>query len=281
MKVALDAGHGSGTAGKRTPEGYREHWINVACASLCEQALNRCGIQVFRSGWDDTISTDDVDISIGTRQRNIKAAGCDISVSIHANAHGDGKSYTSANGIETFYHINPSKILDSVSLAKCIQKNIIQGTPQRNRGVKQQDLGMCNAYALGVRAAVLTEIGFMTNKVEADLMQDSNFLKETAEEIAKGICEYLNVPYVDPNNTVDKIEQAPIVQNNSKFPYRVRITANVLNVRKGPSVLNGIVRTVKQKEVYTIVDEKNGWGLLISYASKRNGWINLKYTSKL
>lgn len=27
--IAIDAGHGSNTAGKRTPDGYREHWINV------------------------------------------------------------------------------------------------------------------------------------------------------------------------------------------------------------------------------------------------------------
>ena len=280
MKVALDAGHGSQTAGKRTPEGYREHWINVSCASLCEQALNRCNIEVFRSGWNDTISTDDADISIAARQANIKAAQCDISVSIHANAHGDGKSYTSANGIETFYHSNTSKILDSAALAKCIQNSLIQGTLQRNRGVKQQNLGMCNAYALGVRAAVLTEIGFMTNKNEAELMQNPEFLRETAEEIAHGICNYLGIEYIEPNNT-NKVEQTPAVPENSKFPYRVKVTAGVLNVRKGPSILNGVITKIRQNEVYTIVDEEKEWGLLKSYASKRNGWINLKYTSKL
>ena len=39
-KIAIDAGHGSQTAGKRTPDGYREHWINVKTAYYLEQEKN-------------------------------------------------------------------------------------------------------------------------------------------------------------------------------------------------------------------------------------------------
>ena len=58
--------------------------------------------------------------------------------------------------------------------------------------------------------------------------------------------------------------------------YTVKITADVLNVRNGPSTRYKINTSVKKGEVYTIVEENNGWGKLKSGA----GWINLSYTSK-
>lgn len=60
--------------------------------------------------------------------------------------------------------------------------------------------------------------------------------------------------------------------------YVVRITASVLNVRSGPSTNYKINTTVKKNEMYTIVEEKNGWGKLKSGA----GWICLDgYTKKV
>lgn len=55
--------------------------------------------------------------------------------------------------------------------------------------------------------------------------------------------------------------------------YTAKVTANVLNVRSGPGTGYKVVTTIKKNEVYTIVEEKNGWGLLKS----RIGWIYLKY----
>ena len=64
-------------------------------------------------------------------------------------------------------------------------------------------------------------------------------------------------------------------------PYTVQITANVLNVRKGPGTSYGIVTTVKKGERYTIVEEKqNGstkWGHLLGDV----GWISLGYTKRV
>lgn len=58
--------------------------------------------------------------------------------------------------------------------------------------------------------------------------------------------------------------------------FLVKISTEVLNVRKSPNVNSDIVTTIKKGEVYTIVDTKNGWGKLKSGA----GWINLKYIKK-
>lgn len=59
--------------------------------------------------------------------------------------------------------------------------------------------------------------------------------------------------------------------------YKVRVTANVLNVRLMPTVSSKIATSIKKNEVYTIVEEKDGWGKLKSGA----GWISLKYTTKV
>lgn len=70
--------------------------------------------------------------------------------------------------------------------------------------------------------------------------------------------------------------------STSATEYKVKIVnCTVLNVRKGAGTSYGAVTTVKAGEVYTIVDESNGWGLLKSYASGRNGWISLYYTQKI
>ena len=74
-----------------------------------------------------------------------------------------------------------------------------------------------------------------------------------------------------------KPETKPETKPESTFKsYTVKITADVLNVRNGPSTRYKINTSVKKGEVYTIVDEKDGWGKLKSGA----GWISLAYTNK-
>ena len=58
--------------------------------------------------------------------------------------------------------------------------------------------------------------------------------------------------------------------------YKVRVTAAALNVRKGPGTKYGVSSVIRDKGVYTIVDESGDWGKLKS----GTGWINLKYTKK-
>ena len=59
--------------------------------------------------------------------------------------------------------------------------------------------------------------------------------------------------------------------------YKVKITADVLNVRKNPTTESAITCKVKKNDVYTIVSENNGWGKLKSGA----GWISLSYAKKI
>lgn len=64
--------------------------------------------------------------------------------------------------------------------------------------------------------------------------------------------------------------------NISDSSYKVKITTDVLNVRKGAGTNYPIVTTVKNNEIYTIVETSGNWGKLKSGA----GWICLDYVSK-
>jgi len=68
------------------------------------------------------------------------------------------------------------------------------------------------------------------------------------------------------------------VDASSKFtPYTASVTADVLNVRAGAGASYKIVTTVKKGQIYTIVEEKNGFGKLKSGA----GWVSLQYIKKM
>lgn len=205
FKVNIDAGHGSNTAGKRTPkllrnadvakagEQYREHYANVAVALQLEKILSTYGIIVHKSGWNDSDPTTDEDTFLGTRQSSIRAAKCDVSVSIHFDAFGDGTSFNSVSGVSTRIHNDSSKVGDSVRLGEIIQKQLVK-SGQNNRGVVKQELALCNCINLGTKAAVLVELCFMTNEDEAhNLMTSEKFHKDAALRLADGICEYLGV----------------------------------------------------------------------------------------
>lgn len=78
--------------------------------------------------------------------------------------------------------------------------------------------------------------------------------------------------------------KTPVVpeQKPSAVPYRVRVTADVLNIRKGAGTGYAVAGQIKGGGVYTIVEEKAGtgaksWGKLKSGA----GWISLDYTSRV
>jgi len=229
MRVAIDAGHGSDTPGKRTPpfpqsvdidgdgridiekgSQYREHWAAVFVCRKLDTALRRCGFDTFAVAWDWESEKDDPNPELDERQAAIKAANCDISISVHFNAFGDGYSFNSADGFCVFISSVAAKVKDSRRLAQCIVNRLAEGTQQRNRGVLADDFALCNAAAMGTKASVLVELAFMTNYREALLMVSDAFQTECAEEICKGVCDYFGVKYLEPEEddemTQDKFD---------------------------------------------------------------------------
>lgn len=222
VRVNIDAGHGSNTAGKRTPpfpydviindkitikkgEQLREHIANAGVAYYLEQELKRCGFETRKTGWNDSNAYDDPDTPIEDRQKTVSKAKCDYSISIHFNAYGNGQEFNDAEGVGIYIHDKyPGQ---SKKLAETVLKHLVQGTNQKDRGVTAKALGMCNCNSLATKAAILVEVAFMTNLREAiTMMANEAFWKESARKICRGICEYSGIKYtlkIDiPSNTV-------------------------------------------------------------------------------
>jgi hypothetical protein len=89
------------------------------------------------------------------------------------------------------------------------------------------------------------------------------------------ICSPVNVKFLSVIG-VTAPPPAPAFQ-----PYTVKVTASELNIRKGPGTNYGTNGSIKDKGVYTIVEEATGpgaakWGKLKSMA----GWISLDHTKR-
>lgn len=72
----------------------------------------------------------------------------------------------------------------------------------------------------------------------------------------------------------------PSVSGPISTEYQIRITNPNLNIRTGPGT-EYKATGVTGPGVFTIVEEKDGWGLLKSYAKSKDGWIKLSFGTKL
>ena len=245
MKVAIDAGHGYNTAGKRSAkflqtithtfdghtitvkkgEQFREHVANAGVAFYLAAELTRCGVEVFKSAWDDFDGTNDTApadayTDVTTRQKAIRAAKCDYSISCHFNAYGDGVNFNAAQGVETLYHTDAAKVRDGMELAQALQSELVKVYPaQKNRGiVGGSSWGMCNSAGMNVKAAAIVECAFMTNQFEAEnYFTNPAAWKAYAVGIAKGFCKYVGIKYVE--------EPQPQPTPAEKKIYRVQVGA--------------------------------------------------------
>lgn len=64
--------------------------------------------------------------------------------------------------------------------------------------------------------------------------------------------------------------------------YKVRVTADCLNIRKGAGTSYKVLDTITDKGIYTIVKQRGDWGCLKKGPVVGNSWIYLKgYTKKV
>lgn len=190
LRIAVDAGHGPNTAGKRTPDGsMREFHFNSVVARYVRDLLAEYdGVKTMFTH-DDTGGRD-----VPLDERVMTALGwrADVFVSIHANAFGDG--WNDANGIETY--TTTDRDAPSTKLAAKVQAQLIEATGLRDRGVKAADFRVLwgsasnsDEYRSTVPARILVECGFMTNRAEAKLLKSDEYRRKCAEAIVAGIVE--------------------------------------------------------------------------------------------
>ena len=102
----------------------------------------------------------------------------------------------------------------------------------------------------------------MDSTHDTPLILNADFAAKAARGIAKGICRAAGLSWWEDRSS----------------EYRVRITADSLNVRKEHSAASDVVTTVKRGEVFTIVEEFNNDGTIWGRLKSGAGWIAVRYT---
>lgn len=189
--VVLDPGHGVETSGKRSPDGsYLEHEFNLDMANRVKAILERHGVTAVLT------RTDGQDITLARRVSVANAIKCDLFVSLHSNASGNG--WTSPDGYGIYTSMAGATANRNIAANKLLARAKEAGIKLWGNGLFHDGL-----YVLKntVAPAILIEHGFHTNKAEVELLKSSAYRDKLAEVDAKGILDYLGVPWRDEKPT--------------------------------------------------------------------------------
>ena len=257
--IALDDGHGMQTAGKRTPKlpnGQKsetgnfmhENEFNRAVVKYLDAELKRCGFKTL------LVAPTDADTPLEQRTKLANDKKADLYCSVHANAMKG--VFFDGGGIETFVYPEG----ESKRIGKIIHKHIMEGTPFKDRGVKDgSHLWVIRKTSM---PSVLVELGFMDSKQDYKHLLEDSYRRECATEICKGICEAFKVKYVpekeEKKETPAKTsEKAPEKAKTTKVEYKVRKSANDSKTQIGAfSSLNNAKSLAKRTPGYKVFDDK-------------------------
>ena len=241
-KVMIDDGHGSGTPGKRTPDGYQENRFNKAVVDFLNTHLKRCGFETSLAAPGDS------DASLKSRTDKANKWGADAFVSVHYNALKDHWR-DGEGGIETFHYPGSTS---GKKLATSIHKQLVKGTKLKDRGVKSGNLHVLRETNM---PAALPECGFMDIKKEAELMKSATYQKECAEEIAKGVCDFFGVKYVAEKKEAAKPAPAP-KKATDKDLNRVTVDGKAVGAfGEDKNVLNAVEKALKEGKKTIKIEE--------------------------
>lgn len=205
LKLAINAGHGYNTAGKRClksidPDETKEYVLNKRVCDKLEKMLSVYdGIQILRID-------DGSELTITQRTNKANAFNADFYLGVHHNAGINGGS---GGGTEAYVYLK----VDDVTLAwqKELYESLVRNTGlsgNRAQPLRKADLGECRQTKM---PAVLLELGFMDSTVDTPIILTDAF----AEKCAKAICEVVVkkgglAKKTTAKKTVDEIAQEVI-----------------------------------------------------------------------
>ena len=201
--VAIDAGHGMCTPGKRSVklssdlyvngvlvrkkgEIIKENEWNRAISEYLAKALTRCRIGYMYTA-DMTGKTD---VPLATRSYRANKAGAAATV-----------WQTKVKGLLVLRTKNCSS--KSITLGKLAVKHLAADIDYEYNYGLMRDVDM-SGFTLAIlrqtnMPAILIEYGFMDYEKEAKLMLNPSHQEKCAEAVCKAICEYFGIKYILPN----------------------------------------------------------------------------------
>ena len=194
MKSLIDNGHGQNPQGKRSPDGrFLEYLFNRTIARQIVADLTDRGYDT------ELLVPEDDDIPLAERCSRANAIAAReekdnvILISIHANAFGNGKEWTSPSGWSVYTSKGQTK---ADELAEQLAKEAIKNLPQMKMRAEKSDGDLDyeeNFYILKHTAcpAVLTENGFYTNKDDLAILESREGRRAITDLHVEGIVEHL------------------------------------------------------------------------------------------
>ena len=196
MKILIDNGHGSNTAGKRSPDGlFREYAYTREIAAEVSYGLRRLGYDC------ELLVPELFDVALIERvyRVNVKCqtygASNVLLVSIHCNAAGNGKEWLNGRGWEAW--TSPGQT-EGDKLAECLYQSALNvfapGTPIRSDW-GDGDFDKENHFTILSKTlcpAVLTENFFMDNKADVAYMLSDEGKEAIVRCHVEGIKKYID-----------------------------------------------------------------------------------------
>lgn len=199
------------TVGKRTPvmphlnRVFYENEFNAGAKHFFILACLRCGFRVY------DVKPEITDVPVSTRVARVNSRGLTLLVTFAYNAYGDGRTFNNVNGYIVFYSREGYRPTMSRLLAYDVSAGLSRTLFTKNLGVGTlNDVGMLSSVRC---TSVLIESGFMTNLEEAKLMYDPDFQRDVGEGACMGVCDNLDVPYVEDPSVY------PTVRRGSRGNY--------------------------------------------------------------
>lgn len=225
--------------------GNEEYYMNLLADRL-EPYLWASGIQYIRN---DPISQELADVIAQSNRSNI-----DLHLALHSNAAGEGKE-GQLRGVEVYY--NPSNRFSQRAaelLAEQMKK--IYPDPSKVCILPTDRL----AEVLKVNApSVLLEVAYHDNWEDAQWIREN--LGEIARAVAKAVCAYFGIPFVEPQPT-----RVAVVNTGG---------AN-LNLRQFPSTQSTVLASIPNgSRVVVHSNIGNGWSV-VSF-NERTGYVRSEY----
>lgn len=184
MIIAIDAGHGLTTSGKRCmkaldPNETREWWLNNRIADRLEVLLASYDCEIIRV--DDT--TGAKDISLANRVKKANNGNADVYISIHHNAGANGGT---SGGTEVYYYSSkPERPKQGTALYNAlINYTGLKGN--RSTPVKKYAFYVVKNTKM---PAFLIENGYMDSKIDTPIILTSGHAEKTAQAILRFLVE--------------------------------------------------------------------------------------------
>ena len=196
MKILIDNGHGSNTAGKRSPDGLFLEYAYI------REIAAEIAYRLRKKGYDAELLVPELyDVSLLERVHrvNVKCQSHGASnvllVSIHCNAAGNGREWKSARGWEAW--TSPGQTQGD-ELAECLYESALEvfapGTPIRSDW-GDGDFDKENHFTILSKTmcpAVLTENFFMDSKEDVAYLQSDEGKDAVIRCHVEGIIKYIN-----------------------------------------------------------------------------------------